>query len=155
MNIGQVAKASGVSAKMIRYYERNGLISPAERLQSGYRDYSNRDVQVLQFIRRARDLGFSVAEISTLLGLWSDEHRQSADVKRLAQTHISDLHQRIQNLEQMARTLQELVGCCAGDDQPNCPIIANLEKPLVGAEVEGQPDSLTRLRDLSPATRRS
>lgn len=155
MNIGQVAKAVGVSAKMIRYYERNGLISPAERLQSGYRDYSNRDVQILQFIRRSRDLGFSVAEISALLGLWNDNERHSSDVKKLAQAHISELQQRIQSLEQMATTLQELVGCCAGDDQPNCPIIASLEKPLIDAEVEGQVDGLARLRDLSPTARRS
>ena len=155
MNIGQVAKASGVSAKMIRYYERNGLISPAERLPSGYRDYSERDVQVLQFIRRSRDLGFSVAEISTLLGLWHDRQRHSSDVKKLAQAHITELHQRIQSLEQMAKTLQDLVGCCAGDDQPACPIIANLEKPLAGMDIELPSDSLTRLRDFSPTARRS
>jgi DNA-binding transcriptional MerR regulator len=90
MNIGQASKASGVSAKMIRYYEQTGLIPAADRKSSGYRDYSDTDVHMLRFIRRARDLGFSVAEISDLLGLWRDDTRQSAEVKRLAQGHIEE-----------------------------------------------------------------
>lgn len=129
MNIGEAAKASGVSAKMIRYYEQTGLIPKADRTDSGYRDYSPSDVHMLRFIRRARDLGFPVAEINDLLGLWRDKSRQSADVKRIAQAHIAQLKARIESLEQMATTLGTLVDCCAGDDRPDCPILADLEDP--------------------------
>lgn len=129
MNIGQAAKASGVSAKMIRYYEQTGLIPKADRRESGYRDYSASDVHMLRFIRRARDLGFAVAEINDLLGLWRDKTRQSADVKRVAKTHIDQLRTRITSLEQMAQTLETLIDCCAGDDRPDCPILAELEEP--------------------------
>lgn len=128
MNIGKAAAASGISAKMIRYYEQTGLIPKADRGDSGYRDYSARDVHMLRFIRRARDLGFSVAEINELLNLWRDRSRHSGDVKRLAQTHIENLQERITSLQQMADTLQQLVDCCAGDDRPDCPIIAELEE---------------------------
>lgn len=128
MNIGEAARASGVSAKMIRYYEETGLIPPAARRESGYRDYGPADVHRLRFIRRARDLGFPVAEIDALLGLWRDKERQSADVKRIAQAHIADLRARIAKLEQMAGTLEALIGCCAGDDRPDCPILADLEE---------------------------
>lgn len=127
MNIGEVAAASGVSAKMIRYYEEAGLIPPVARSPAGYRLYGDADVHRLRFIRRARDLGFQVAEIGELLGLWSDRSRRSADVKRLAQTHIDDLEQRIAKLRQMADTLRTLADCCAGDDRPDCPILAGLE----------------------------
>ncbi|MCV2216915.1 Cu(I)-responsive transcriptional regulator [Thauera sp. Sel9] len=127
MNIGEAARASGVSAKMIRYYESVGLIPPAARTDSGYRAYTGSDVHMLRFIRRARDLGFAVAEIHDLLGLWRDRSRKSADVKRVAQQHIADLQRRIDELRQMADTLQTLVACCAGDDRPDCPILANLE----------------------------
>ena len=142
MNIGDAAKASGVSAKMIRYYEQTGLIPPADRTASGYRDYSDKDVHVLRFIRRSRDLGFSVAEITELLALWQDRSRQSADVKALARTHITALRQKIDNLQQMADTLQTLADCCAGDHRPDCPILTDLEtdddgllvvKPRTGA----------------------
>ncbi|HHY49755.1 MAG TPA: Cu(I)-responsive transcriptional regulator [Alphaproteobacteria bacterium] len=129
MNIGEAARASGVSAKMIRYYEQVGLIPPVGRTASGYRAYSEADVHVLRFIRRARDLGFPVAEIDELLGLWRDRSRRSADVKRVAQMHIADLQRRIGELRQMADTLQTLVACCAGDDRPDCPILADLESP--------------------------
>ena len=128
MNIGQAAKASGVSAKMIRYYEQTGLIPPAVRKDSGYRDYSDADVHMLRFIRRARDLGFAVVEINALLGLWRDRSRQSADVKRVAATHIEALREKIASLQQMVDTLQELVDCCAGDNRPDCPILADFEK---------------------------
>lgn len=128
MNIGAAAKALGVSAKMIRYYEQTGLIPKAERTDSGYRDYSPSDVHMLRFIRRARDLGFPVAEINDLLSLWRDKSRQSADVKRIAQAHIAELRERIENLNQMAATLGTLVDCCAGDDRPDCPILADLEE---------------------------
>jgi len=129
MNIGQAAKASGVSAKMIRYYEQTGLIPPADRTASGYRDYSQNDVHVLRFIRRARDLGFSVAEIQGLLGLWRDRNRKSADVKRIALDHIAELRKRIAEMEQMAATLEHLASCCSGDHRPDCPILADLESP--------------------------
>lgn len=129
MNIGDAARSSGVSAKMIRYYEQTGLIPPADRKDSGYRDYSVQDVHRLRFIRRSRDLGFSVAEIQDLLGLWGDRSRQSADVKRIASVHIGELNARIASLQQMADTLQTLVDCCSGDDRPDCPILADLEEP--------------------------
>lgn len=129
MNIGQAARASGVSAKMIRYYEETGLIPKAGRRGSGYRDYSAADVHMLRFIRRARDLGFATAEIHELLELWRDKSRQSADVKRIAQAHIVQLRKRIEDLEGMAATLTTLVECCAGDDRPDCPILADLEEP--------------------------
>lgn len=129
MNIGEASKASGVSAKMIRYYEDIGLIPAAARNASGYRHYSENDVHRLSFVRRARDLGFSVKEIGDLLGLWSDRSRQSADVKRIAQSHIDELQRRIAELRGMVDTLQTLVDCCAGDDRPECPILDSLEHP--------------------------
>lgn len=127
MNIGQAAKASGVSAKMIRYYEENGLIPAAGRTAKGYRDYSATDVHMLRFIRRARDLGFSVAEISELLGLWRDETRQSSEVKRLAQRHMEALQNKIKDLQDMAHSLTILVNSCQGDHRPHCPILERLE----------------------------
>lgn len=127
MNIGQAAQASGVSAKMIRYYERTGLIRPADRQASGYRDYSTADIHNLRFIRRARDLGFAVAEIGELLNLWRDHARRSSEVKKLALNHIGALEQKIVALQEMTRTLRALADCCHGDDRPDCPIIRNLE----------------------------
>ncbi len=129
MNIGEASKASGVSAKMIRYYEGIKLIPPSARTASGYRSYSQTDIHRLHFIRKARDLGFSVAEIGDLLALWSDRTRKSRDVKRVAQTHISDLEERINEMTQMVDTLRDLVDCCAGDERPDCPILSDLEKP--------------------------
>lgn len=147
MNIGGAAKASGVSAKMIRYYEQTGLIPKADRRDSGYRDYSPADVHMLRFIRRARDLGFAVAEINELLNLWRDKSRQSADVKRIAQAHIAQLRERIDSLEQMAATLGTLADCCAGDDRPDCPILADLEESGDGEDVPSPSTSKTgRLR---------
>ena len=127
MNIGQAAALSGISAKMIRYYESIGLLRPSRRTDSGYRTYEDKDLHMLRFIRRARDLGFAVVEIEELLGLWSDRSRRSADVKRLAQAHIADLEGRIAKLRQMADTLRTLADCCAGDHRPDCPILAGLE----------------------------
>lgn len=147
MNIGQAAKASGVSVKMIRYYEQTGLIPKADRRGSGYRDYSPSDVHMLRFIRRARDLGFAIAEINELLSLWRDTSRQSADVKRIAEAHITRLHERINSLEQMATTLGTLVACCAGDDRPDCPILADLEEPTSEPGIPNLPSiSTDRLR---------
>jgi len=152
MNIGEAAKASGVSAKMIRYYEQTGLIPKAERRVSGYRDYSPGDVHNLRFIRRARDMGFAVAEIHDLLGLWRDRSRHSADVKRIAAAHVAELSARIAAMEEMRASLQTLIGCCAGDERPDCPILADLSEP--GQEPPSRPDSLARLRDQSIANRR-
>lgn len=129
MNIGEASKASRVSAKMIRYYEQIGLIPAADRTESGYRAYSQADVHRLHFIRRARDLGFSVAEITNLLGLWNDKSRQSADVKRLAQEHVAELERRMADMRQMAETLRMLANCCAGDERPDCPILETLQQP--------------------------
>ncbi len=128
MNIGEVARASGVSAKMIRYYEQSGLIPKAGRTTAGYRDYSTTDVHMLRFVRRSRDLGFSMAEIEELLQLWRDRSRQSADVKRIALARIADLRRRIQEMEEMAATLEHLASCCSGDNRPDCPILADLEQ---------------------------
>lgn len=145
MNIGEAARASGVSAKMIRYYEQSGLIPPADRTAAGYRDYSGSDVHRLRFIRRARDLGFAVAEIAELLGLWGDRSRQSADVKRVAKAHIADLRRKIESLEQMAGTLQTLIDCCAGDDRPDCPILAELATPEEASPpIEPRPGAVER-----------
>ncbi|EYD77381.1 Cu(I)-responsive transcriptional regulator [Rubellimicrobium mesophilum DSM 19309] len=126
MNIGQASKASGVSAKMIRYYEQEGLIPPAARSLSGYRAYTEQDVQRLRFIRRARDLGFQMDGIRELLALWSDRSRHSSEVKRLALDHVERLEARMRELRSMADTLRTLADCCAGDDRPDCPILADL-----------------------------
>ncbi|MBN8968377.1 MAG: Cu(I)-responsive transcriptional regulator [Rhizobiales bacterium] len=127
MNIGQAAKASGVSAKMIRYYEQTDLIPEVGRTASGYRDYSDSDVHMLRFIRRARDLGFSVAEIRDLLGLWRDETRHSSEVKRLAQGHVNELKKKIKDLQDMVHTLTVVIESCRGDHRPDCPILQRLE----------------------------
>ena len=126
VNIGDAAKASGVSAKMIRHYEENGLIGRAGRTTAGYRIYRETDVHVLRFIRRARDLGFSLREIKALLGLWSNRHRASADVKKLAREHIAELDSRIAQMQSMRQALVELASRCHGDDRPGCPILDDL-----------------------------
>jgi Cu(I)-responsive transcriptional regulator len=126
MNIGQAATASGVSAKMIRYYEQIGLIAGAARTEAGYRIYSANDVETLRFIRRSRDLGFSVEEMGTLLALWQDKSRESAEVKQIALGHVADIERRIRELEGMARTLKHLAGHCHGDHRPDCPILDDL-----------------------------
>lgn len=128
MNIGEAARQSGVSAKMVRYYEQIGLVPAAERRGSGYRDFSDEDVHRLRFIARARDLGFPVAGIAELLGLWSDTARHSADVRKIARAHIADLNAKIDGLRDMAATLQALVDRCSGDDRPSCPILSALEE---------------------------
>ncbi|MGE0356175.1 MAG: Cu(I)-responsive transcriptional regulator [Burkholderiales bacterium] len=125
-NIGEAAAASGVSAKMIRHYEEIGLLAKAGRTAAGYRIYGDGDVHVLRFIRRSRDLGFTMKEIGELLGLWQDRRRASADVKRLASRHIADLDARIAELQGMRRTLEHLVHCCHGDGRPDCPILDDL-----------------------------
>ncbi len=129
MNIGNAANRSGVSAKMIRYYEQIGLIPNARRTTSGYREYEPRDVHMLRFIARARDLGFSIAEITELLDLWRDMDRRSADVKALAQARVRDLRHKIAHLQDMADTLEDLANACAGNERPSCPILQRLETP--------------------------
>ena len=125
-NIGQAAEASGVSAKMIRHYEENGFIPKAGRTVAGYRIYKQADVHMLRFIRRARDLGFSLKEIKTLLGLWQNRRRASSDVKSLAMKHVEDLDKRIAEMQAMRRTLVNLAQNCHGDDRPDCPILEDL-----------------------------
>ena len=126
MNIGEAALASGVNAKMIRYYESTGLVPTARRSVNGYRVYSSADVHTLRFVKRARDLGFSMAQIDQLLQLWQDPHRSSAEVKRVASEHITELQQKISELESMKRTLEHLAQHCHGDQRPECPIIEDL-----------------------------
>ncbi len=126
MNIGQAAAASGISAKMIRYYETVGLVRPADRTASNYRDFSARDVNELCFIKRARTLGFSVEEIARLLELWRDRGRPSREVKAIAARHVEELDARIAEMQAMADTLRHLAHACAGDDRPDCPILSDL-----------------------------
>jgi MerR family copper efflux transcriptional regulator len=126
MNIGRAAQESGVSAKMIRHYEAIGLMSRARRTDGGYRIYSGNDIHTLRFIRRARDLGFSMKQIERLLGLWRNRRRASGDVRRIALQHIDDLQAKIESLQAMRRTLQQLVQHCHGDDRPECPILDDL-----------------------------
>ncbi|MGH8379736.1 Cu(I)-responsive transcriptional regulator [Pseudomonas sp.] len=126
MNIGQAARRSGLSAKMIRYYESIGLLQPALRSDSGYRLYQQEDLHRLAFIKRSRDLGFSLEEVARLLTLWQDRQRASADVKALASQHIDDLNRRIEELVSLRDTLSELVAHCQGDDRPDCPILKDL-----------------------------
>lgn len=126
MNIGEAARASGISAKMIRYYESVGLVGPADRSDNGYRVYSNTEVHMLRFIKRARDLGFSTTQIEQLVRLWRDQGRSSAEVKRVAQEHIDELQQKITELEEMKGTLEHLARHCHGDHRPECPIIDDL-----------------------------
>ena len=124
MNIGQAAKFSGVSAKMIRYYEQIGLIPKAVRTDAGYRNYSAADAHTLRFIRSARDLGFSVEQIAELLVLWRDRDRVSGVVKALALSHVAGLRAKIAELQSMAQTLEHLCDHCHGNDRPDCPITA-------------------------------
>jgi Cu(I)-responsive transcriptional regulator len=126
MNIGQASDASGVSAKMIRYYEQIGLIRPSARTGNNYRVYGEDDVHVLRFIKRARSLGFSLEETERLLALWQDRERESAAVKAVAVEHIADLERRIADMQGMVKTLKHLAHCCGGDGRPDCPILEDL-----------------------------
>lgn len=125
MNIGEASAGSGVSAKMIRYYESIALIAPASRSAAQYRVYGEEDVHTLRFIRRSRDLGFSLEETRELLALWRDRSRASADVKALATAHIRDLEAKAAELQAMADTLRHLAAHCQGDARPDCPILAD------------------------------
>ena len=129
MNIGEAAQASQVSAKMIRHYESIGLIGPARRTEAGYRVYGPQEVQVLQFIHRARALGFSLEQIRGLLALWQDKSRASADVRALARGHIEELNRKIGEMEAMRRTLETRAASCHGDARSDCPILDDLAAP--------------------------
>ncbi len=126
MNIGEAAKASGVNAKLIRHYESIGLIPKASRSDSGYRIYSDVDVNILAFVKRARSLGFSMKEIKKLVSLWRNRSRASRDVKTIAMAHVKEMEQKILELESMVKTLKHLAHHCHGDHRPNCPILDDL-----------------------------
>lgn len=127
MNIGEAAQRSGLSAKMIRYYESIGLLQPAHRSDSGYRRYNAQDLHTLSFIKRSRDLGFSLEEAGKLLTLWQDRGRASADVKALAQRHVEELERKIIEMANLRDTLSDLIEHCQGDQRPDCPILKDLE----------------------------
>jgi MerR family copper efflux transcriptional regulator len=126
-NIGEAARRSGVSAKMVRHYESLGLLPSVDRTEAGYRQYSDKEVHTLRFIKRSRDLGFSMAEIADLLKLWQNRRRSSADVRRIASKHVAELNQRMNEMEAMRRTLEHLIHCCQGDHRPDCPILDELQ----------------------------
>jgi Cu(I)-responsive transcriptional regulator len=126
MNIGEASRRTGLPAKTIRYYEDIGLVVPSGRCPNNYRDYGEQDVRLLQFVARARSLGFSVENCRDLLSLYRDQHRASADVRALAEARIRDIEQKIKELEAMRATLRELVVRCHGDDRPDCPILSDL-----------------------------
>ena len=133
MNIGGASKASGISAKRIRHYEQVGLVAAASRTDAGYRQYDERDVHTLRFIRNARDLGFSISEIGELLGLWRDRRRPSRQVKTLAEGHIQELERKVQGLLAMKATLEHLVRRCRGDERPECPILESISSGTAAA----------------------
>jgi MerR family transcriptional regulator, copper efflux regulator len=126
MNIGEAAKLSGVSAKMVRHYESLGLLPAVARTDSGYRQYADKEVHTLRFIRRARDLGFSMAEIGELVKLWQNQRRSSSSVKKIASKHLADIDAKMAEMAAMRKTLQHLVHCCSGDERPDCPILDEL-----------------------------
>ncbi|MFZ4479972.1 MAG: Cu(I)-responsive transcriptional regulator [Rhodoferax sp.] len=126
VTIGVAARLSNVSAKMVRHYESLGLLSAVARTDSGYRQYGEADVRTLQFVKRGRELGFSMIEIAELVGLWHNRSRASASVKRIAQQHVEDLTQRIEAMQAMQRTLARLLENCHGDARPDCPILDDL-----------------------------
>jgi len=146
MNIGQVSQASGISAKMIRYYEAIGLISKATRSYSGYRHYDEQDIHILKFINRARAAGFSTVQIKKLLSLWHDRQRPAREVKQLAEKHLIELRKKISELEAIAGTLSQLVEHCHGDERPECPILETLsgldaEKDFIKTDKAGRAHS--------------
>lgn len=130
MNISQAAKVSGLTPRMIRHYETIGLLPSADRSPAGYRRFNERDLHTLRFVQRARNLGFSMEQISQLLALWQDRERSSAEVKELAEQHLRQLDEKIAGLQGMRDTLAELATCCRGDQRPDCPILARLAEDL-------------------------
>lgn len=128
VTIGEAAQRSGVSARMVRHYEGLGLLPEVARTESGYRQYDEADIHTLRFIKRSRDLGFSMEEIAELVGLWHNRRRASSSVKRIAEKHLGELEQRIADMQSMRNTLAHLVHCCHGDARPDCPILDDLGK---------------------------
>jgi len=151
MQIGQAAKASGISAKMIRHYEAIGLLPAAGRRASGYRDYSDTELHKLQFIRRARDLGFSIERIRLLLRLWSDRNRSNTEVRALALAHVAELEEKVKHLREMSDVLSRLAEACHGDGRPDCPIINGLE----GGGLEGGSDQTSKIAACAPSQGRT
>jgi MerR family copper efflux transcriptional regulator len=145
MNIGQAAQASGVSTKMIRHYEAVGLLPAAARTDAGYRQFSAADVHTLRFVRHARDLGFSIAQIAELLGLWHDRQRPSRQVKALALAHIQALQRKAAELLAMKASLEHLVHACHGDERPDCPILDTLASEAHAAAA-GRPQRVRTAR---------
>ncbi|AOF87548.1 Cu(I)-responsive transcriptional regulator [Hydrogenophaga sp. RAC07] len=146
MNIGEAAAAAGVSAKMIRHYEQIGLLPEAERSEAGYRLYGDREVSVLRFVRQSRHLGFSVAQIAELIGLWSDSQRTSREVKAVAQRHLADLEEKRREIEQMMDGLSVLVTACHGNEQPHCAILDKLSRGTLAQHQPRQKPQLKRSR---------
>ncbi len=128
VTIGQAAKQTGLSAKMIRHYEEAGLLKKAHRTDAGYRLYNSQQLQQLSFIKQARTLGFSIAQVSSLLDLWRNPQRSSKEVKQLAEQHLDEIKQKVAELQQMQKVLQQLADSCCGDDQPQCAILDGLQK---------------------------
>jgi Cu(I)-responsive transcriptional regulator len=150
MNIGEVAKASGISAKMIRHYESVGLFPEATRSDSGYRQYTDKEVHTLRFIRQSRDLGFSIEQIRELLGLWQNRKRPSRQVRALAQAHIEELDEKLEDLQAMKATLEHLVHRCHGDDRPDCPIIDMLAHGIPPSATHGTTHAHGKTSGLRP-----
>ena len=144
MKIGEVSAQAGVSQRMIRHYEKIGLIAPAARRDSGYRDYDQRDVHTLRFIGRARDLGFPIEEIGQLLALWQDRGRSSADVKAVALARAAELKRKAEELDSMRRSLERLAAECHGDERPDCPILDDLEGSIGEAPADEQEPTVPR-----------
>ncbi|HEX5737849.1 MAG TPA: Cu(I)-responsive transcriptional regulator [Hydrogenophaga sp.] len=147
VSIGQAAQLSGISPKMLRHYESLGLLGDVARTGSNYRQYSENDVHTLCFIRRSRDMGFGLDAIAELVSLWHDRQRSSADVKRVAHKHLSELEERIEALQAMQRTLTHLIHQCPGDGRPECPILDDLEVELAPCK-ENTPCAASRLPPL-------
>ncbi|MBI0535218.1 Cu(I)-responsive transcriptional regulator [Roseomonas sp. KE2513] len=150
MQIGHAAKASGVSAKMLRYYESIGLLGKAGRTEAGYRVYSEADVKTLKFVRRARDLGLPLDRIQLLIGLWQDEDRASADVKRIATEHAAELRAKIGELTRMCEALEGMATACHGDHRPECPILDEIAEGGRGLAFSDVPASRARTRREAP-----
>lgn len=135
MNIGEASLATGISAKMIRYYEQIGMVTPAERSKSNYRIYNEVDLNNLRFIKRSKALGFSLSETDRLLKLWQDKTRESSSVKAIAQQHIDELEAKITEMKSMVETLQQLTQCCSGNERPDCPILDDLSGSISNSYV--------------------
>ena len=127
VNIGEAARRAAVTPKMVRHYESLGLLPNVHRTDAGYRIYGDAEIHTLRFVKRSRDLGFSMAEISELVKLWQDRRRTSSGVKKLAERHAAELDRKIREMEEMRKTLRHLIHCCNGDDRPDCPILDDLE----------------------------